>query len=159
MKSSLPKVLHTIGGRSLLGHVLAAARATDPEHVTVVVRHDREAVAARAREIDPHVVVADQDEIAGTGRAAWCAMQALPKGLEGPVLVLAADVPLLTAPALGRLLSAHSSGGATILSSIVPDASGYGRVIRDEAGAVTGIVEEKDATAAQREVREINSAV
>lgn len=159
MKSTLPKVLHTIGGRSLLGHVITAARGTQPEHVAVVVRHDRDAVAAHARHVDPAVTIADQDEVPGTGRAAWCAMRALPSDLRGPVLVLAADVPLLDTETLTRLLAEHGDGGVTILSSIVPDARGYGRIIRDDAGGVARIVEEKDATAQEREVREINSAV
>src|SRR5699024_7995567 len=159
MKSTLPKVLHTIGGRSLLGHVITAARGTQPEHVAVVVRHDRDAVAAHARHVDPAVTIADQDEVPGTGRAAWCAMRALPSDLRGPVLVLAADVPLLDTETLTRLLAEHGDGGVTILSSIVPDARGYGRIIRDDAGGVARIVEEKDATAQEREGREINSAV
>ncbi len=158
MKSKLPKVLHAIGGRSLLGHVISAAQSTGPDHVVVVVRHDRDAVAAHATEIAP-VIIADQDEIPGTGRATWCAMQTLPADLAGPVLVLAADVPLLDREVLAGLLQSHVDGGATILSAIVPNPFGYGRIIRDDSGAVEGIVEEKDATAAQREVREINSGV
>ncbi len=159
MKSNLPKVLHTIGGRSLLGHVIAAAQSTDPEHVVVVVRHDRDAVAEHALELDPALIVADQDEVAGTGRAAWCAMGALPEDLTGPVLVLAADVPLLNPETLDALLAQHAPGGVTILSSVIPDPHGYGRIIRDGEGSVSCIVEEKDATEAQRQVREINSAI
>src|SRR5699024_10000850 len=139
-------VLHTIGGRSLLEHVIAAAQSVDPRHIAVVVRHDRDAVAAHAQRFAPEVVIADQDDVPGTGRAAWCAMRALPADLAGPVLVLAADVPLLTDAVLTELLANHVAGGVTILSSIVPDAGGYGRILRDDDGAVTGIVEEKDAT-------------
>lgn len=159
MKTTLPKVLHHIGGRSLLGHVITAAVSTEPEHVVVVVRHDRDAVAAHAREVDERVIVADQDDVPGTGRAAWCAMEALPDDLQGPVLVLAADVPLLDDVTLNGLLQQHADGGVTILSSVIDDPRGYGRIIRDRVGNVEGIVEEKDATEQQREVREINSAV
>ena len=78
MKSDLPKVLHTIGGRSLLGHAIAAARGLDPVHLAVVVRHERDRVAAHIRECDPDCVVADQDEVKGTGRAVECGLNALP---------------------------------------------------------------------------------
>lgn len=159
MKSSLPKVLHTIGGRSLLGHVLTAARSVEPRHLAVVVRHDRDRVAEHAQEVDPGVLIADQDEVPGTGRAAWAALQVLPADLTGPVLVLAADVPLLDQKTLEQLLAAHEPGGVTILSTILSAPGGYGRIVRDAAGEVTGIVEEKDASPEQRQITEINSAV
>ena len=76
MRSATPKVLHRIGGRSLLGHAVAAARALDPEHLVVVVRHERDRVAAHVAEVDPAAVVADQDEVKGTGRAVACGLAA-----------------------------------------------------------------------------------
>ena len=76
MKSTTPKVLHAIGGRTLLGHAIAAARGVDPEHLAIVVRHQRDLVAAHVAKIDPGAVIADQDEVKGTGRATECALDA-----------------------------------------------------------------------------------
>ncbi len=160
MRSTLPKVLHAIGGRSLLGHVIAAGRSLAPDHLAVVVRHDRDRVAAHVRELDPAAIIADQDEVPGTGRATQCALEALPADLSGPIVVLAGDVPLLDEPTLRALLSEHARGHAvTILSTDAPDPTGYGRIVRDADGRVTGIVEHRDATAEQRTITEINSAV
>ncbi|MBN8883084.1 MAG: NTP transferase domain-containing protein, partial [Salana multivorans] len=122
MRSATPKVLHAIGGRTLLGHVLATARALDPEALAVVVRHDRDRVAEHALALDPDVLVADQDAIKGTGRAAWCALEALDSAatattgapVSGPVVVLAGDVPLLDAGTLGELLAAHTADGNVV---------------------------------------------
>ncbi len=162
MRSATPKVLHRIGGRSLLGHALAAAREVDPEQLAVVVRHDRDRVAAHVAEVDPKAVIADQDEIKGTGRAVACGLAALGSGLlRGTVIVTYGDVPLLSGDMLSSLLAAHGSSGnaVTVLTAEVDDPTGYGRVLRDDAGAVLGIVEHKDADAAQRAVREINSGI
>lgn len=158
MKSSRPKVLHQIGGRTLLAHVITAAQGLQPDHIAVVVRHDRDAVAAHAEHTHPGVIIADQDDVPGTGRATWSAMQALPQDLAGPVIILAADVPLIDTATLTDLLT-HHTGGVTILSTVVDNPHGYGRIVRDHTGAVAGIVEEKDATDAQRDITEINSGV
>jgi bifunctional UDP-N-acetylglucosamine pyrophosphorylase/glucosamine-1-phosphate N-acetyltransferase len=162
MRSATPKVLHRIGGRSLLGHAVAAARALDPEQLVVVVRHERDQVAAHVLDVDPGALVADQDEIKGTGRAVACGLAVL--GGEPPagtVVVTYGDVPLLTAETLHELVAAHEAAGAavTVLTAEVADPTGYGRVLRDAAGDVTGIVEHKDADATQRAVREINSGI
>ncbi|MBB2923972.1 bifunctional UDP-N-acetylglucosamine diphosphorylase/glucosamine-1-phosphate N-acetyltransferase GlmU [Cellulomonas cellasea] len=184
MRSATPKVLHTIAGRSLLGHALAAARRLEPARVTVVVRHERERVAAHARELDPTVLLADQDAIPGTGRAVQCALSVLDAAaqaeqaaatdgpgrsgsavglrVEGPVVVLAGDVPLLDGDTLAELLAAHvaDANAVTVLTTEVEDPTGYGRILREAGTAdVLGIVEEKDADEAQREIREINSSV
>src|SRR5665811_312602 len=82
MKSAIPKVLHSIGGRTLLGHAIAAARGVDPQHLAIVVRHGRDLVAAHIAQIDPDAVIADQDEVKGTGRATECALDALPLLME-----------------------------------------------------------------------------
>ncbi len=111
MKSATPKVLHTIGGRTLLGHVLHAARGLAPDHLVVVVRHQRDLVAPHVGELDPAAIVADQDEIAGTGRATQCGLQALPGDVSGTVLVTYGDVPLQTTQTLGSLIATHQSGG------------------------------------------------
>lgn len=164
MRSATPKVMHRIGGRSLLGHVLATARELDPASLAVVVRHERDLVAAHALELDSDVVIADQDEIKGTGRAAWCALRALEEAeaLDGVVLVLAGDVPLLTAATLSDLLTAHAEAGnvVTVLTTHVDDPTGYGRIVRDGAsGAVVRIVEHRDADAPERAITEINTSV
>ncbi|MBK6885837.1 MAG: bifunctional UDP-N-acetylglucosamine diphosphorylase/glucosamine-1-phosphate N-acetyltransferase GlmU [Tetrasphaera sp.] len=161
MKSATPKVLHRIGGRSLLGHAIAAARATGPLHLAVVVRHERDLVAAHVADVDPGALIADQDEIKGTGRAAECALEHLPRDLTGTVLVTYGDVPLLTGDTLRGLLDSHreSRSAITVMTAEAPDPTGYGRILRDDSGAVVGIVEHKDADERQRAIREINSGI
>jgi bifunctional UDP-N-acetylglucosamine pyrophosphorylase/glucosamine-1-phosphate N-acetyltransferase len=160
MRSSLPKVLHRIGGRPLVGHVLDTARDLAPAHVLVVVRHERDRVADAVAGVSDEVVVVDQDEVPGTGRAVEVALDRL-AGFDGDVLVLSGDVPLLDAETLTALLRAHREGAteATLLSAVVDDATGYGRVLRDASGAVARIVEQKDATTDEAAVREINAGV
>jgi bifunctional UDP-N-acetylglucosamine pyrophosphorylase/glucosamine-1-phosphate N-acetyltransferase len=161
MKSATPKVLHAIGGRTLLGHAVAAARGVDPQHLAVVVRHGRDLVAAHIAVVDPDAVIADQDDVMGTGRATECALDALPAGLEGTVLVTCGDVPLLTAETLRGLFEAHVASGsaATVITATLPNPFGYGRILRSADGSVAGIVEQKDATDTQREITEINSGL
>ncbi|EAP97213.1 putative UDP-N-acetylglucosamine pyrophosphorylase [Janibacter sp. HTCC2649] len=161
MKSATPKVLHRIGGRSLLGHALVAARGSHAESVVVVVRHDRDRVAAHATEVDEAAVIADQDEIKGTGRAAECGLMVLPEGLSGTVLITSGDTPLLTAETITALFTAHdtSASAVTVLTARVPDPTGYGRILRADDDSVLGIVEHKDATDDQREITEINSGI
>ena len=159
MKSSRPKVLHTLAGRSLVGHVLATARSLDPVHIIAVVRHDRDTVVATIAELMPEAMIVDQDEVAGTGRAVEVGIAALPGDFEGDVVVVSGDVPLLDAATLATLIAAHRAAGAaaTLLSAVLDDATGYGRVVRDPDGRLLSIVEQKDATAAELEIREINS--
>ncbi|MFE7860446.1 bifunctional UDP-N-acetylglucosamine diphosphorylase/glucosamine-1-phosphate N-acetyltransferase GlmU [Streptomyces sp. NPDC057403] len=162
MKSATPKVLHEICGRSLVGHVLAAARELDPENLVVVVGHAREKVAAHLGEIDPGVRTAVQAEQNGTGHAVRIALESLGGGVDGTVVVVCGDTPLLSGETLRRLAATHGADGSavTVLTAEVPDATGYGRIVRDGAtGAVTGIVEHKDASEGQRAIREINSGV
>ncbi|NUP19646.1 MAG: bifunctional UDP-N-acetylglucosamine diphosphorylase/glucosamine-1-phosphate N-acetyltransferase GlmU [Streptomyces sp.] len=162
MKSATPKVLHEICGRSLVGHVLAAAGELHPENLVVVVGHAREQVVAHLGEIDPGVRTAVQAEQNGTGHAVRMALEELGGGIDGTVVVVCGDTPLLTGETLTRLAATHSADGnaVTVLTAEVPDATGYGRIVRDDAtGAVTEIVEHKDATDAQRGIREINSGV
>jgi bifunctional UDP-N-acetylglucosamine pyrophosphorylase/glucosamine-1-phosphate N-acetyltransferase len=153
-------VLHPLGGRSLLGHAVAAAQGLDPQHLVVVVRHERDAVAAHVAVLAPQAVVADQDEVRGTGRAVQCGLEPLGP-LAGTVVVTYGDVPLLTTGTLRALVEAHEAArsAVTVLTAQVADPTGYGRVLRDADGSVTGIVEQKDADAAQRAVTEINSGV
>ncbi|WP_182355035.1 NTP transferase domain-containing protein [Flaviflexus huanghaiensis] len=159
MKSTTPKVLHEVCGRSLVGHVLHAASAVDPERLVVVVRHERDRVAAHISDIAPHATIADQDEVPGTGRAVWCGLEALPADLTGPVLVTAADTPLLDGDTLVALMAAHEGHDITVLTTRVPDPTGYGRIVRDEKGIISSIVEHRDATPEQLEIDEINSSM
>jgi bifunctional UDP-N-acetylglucosamine pyrophosphorylase / glucosamine-1-phosphate N-acetyltransferase len=160
MKSAVPKVLHSIGGRTLLGHALAAAAGLDPERLVVVVGSDSEPVADHARAVVPDVIVAVQPRPLGTGDAVRAALDVLPD-LDGPVLVTYGDVPLQTAETLGDLLRRHADEGnaLTVLTANVFDPFGYGRIVRDATEAVVGIVEEKDATDEQRTIHEINSGI
>ncbi|MFB7497858.1 bifunctional UDP-N-acetylglucosamine diphosphorylase/glucosamine-1-phosphate N-acetyltransferase GlmU [Streptomyces sp. NPDC056161] len=162
MKSATPKVLHEICGRSLVGHVLAAARELSPQELVVVVGHAREQVAAHLAELDPQARTAVQDRQNGTGHAVRMAVEELGGGVDGTVIVVCGDTPLLTGETLRRLAAAHHGEGnaVTVLTAEVPDATGYGRIVRDGvSGAVTEIVEHKDADEAQRAIREINSGV
>ncbi|MVO85945.1 bifunctional UDP-N-acetylglucosamine diphosphorylase/glucosamine-1-phosphate N-acetyltransferase GlmU [Streptomyces sp. p1417] len=167
MKSATPKVLHEICGRSLVGHVLAASRELSPERLVAVVGHESERVRAHLAAIDPEVLTAYQAEQNGTGHAVRMGLEELgggagsSEGPDGTVVVVCGDTPLLTGATLARLADTHTADGnaVTVLTAEVPDATGYGRIIRDASGAVTAIVEHKDATDAQRAVREINSGV
>lgn len=159
MKSRIPKVLHAIAGTPLIGHVLATAQALEPAHIVAVVRHERERVAAAISELAPEARIVDQDDIPGTGRAAEVALEALPAGFDGDVLIVSGDVPLLDADTLAELVAAHRerTAAATVLSAHLDDATGYGRVIRASDGALDRIVEHKDASDDEKAVTEINS--
>jgi bifunctional UDP-N-acetylglucosamine pyrophosphorylase / glucosamine-1-phosphate N-acetyltransferase len=160
MRSATPKVLHALCGRTLLGHVVEAARALAPDHLVAVVGHAREAVTAHLAEIAPEAVTAHQTELLGTGNAVRRALEVVPEG-AGTVVVLNGDAPLLTPETLRALVDAHAAAGnaATVLSAAVPDPTGLGRIVRDADGGLAGIVEERDATAEQRAITEINSGM
>lgn len=161
MKSATPKVLHRIGGRSLIAHVLDTAAGLHPETIVAVVRHERELVAEAIASHAPTTVIVDQDEVPGTGRAVEQALAALPGGFEGSVVVLSGDVPLIDAATLEELIRGHveQRRGMTLLSAILDDPTGLGRILRDEGGAMRGIVEEKDADEAERRIAEINGGI
>jgi bifunctional UDP-N-acetylglucosamine pyrophosphorylase/glucosamine-1-phosphate N-acetyltransferase len=158
MRSRRPKVLHEIGGRSLLGHVLATASDLRPARVVVVVRYERDRVVAAVTAAAPDAVVVEQDEIPGTARAAEAGMGVL-TGFDGDVLILSGDVPLLDAPVLVDMVRTHRERAAavTVLGTELADPAGYGRIVRDSAGDVARIVEERDATAAQTAITEVNA--
>jgi bifunctional UDP-N-acetylglucosamine pyrophosphorylase / glucosamine-1-phosphate N-acetyltransferase len=160
MKSDTPKVLHSIGGRTLLAHALKAAAALDPDNVVVVVGSDGDSVADHARTVVPEVVVALQPSPLGTGDAVRTALDSLPE-VAGPVLVTYGDVPLQTADSLRDLVRRHADDGnaVTVLTANVFDPFGYGRIVRDATEAVVAIVEEKDASEEQRSIHEINSGI
>jgi len=164
MRSATPKVLHRLAGRSLVEHAVRAAAGLSPHRMAVVVGHGREAVTEHlhevAKAIDQTVTVAVQAEQHGTGHAVRCALDELP-ALTGTVVVTYGDVPLLDTLTLSALLAEHGSTGnaVTVLSAVVTDPTGYGRIVRDADGTVTAIVEQKDASPEQAAVREINSGV
>ncbi len=165
MRSKTMKVLHPICGRSMVGHVLTAALAVEPRRVVAVVGHGRDQVGPHVLEQVPEAVLAVQETQDGTGHAVRMGMEALlahdPAGADGTVVVMTGDTPLLEGATLVDLVADHESAGraVTILTGEVADPFGYGRVVRDGTGEVDAIVEEKDATDAQRAVREINSGI
>lgn len=159
MKSSKPKVLHAIGGRSLLGHVLAAAQPLAARQTVVVVGAGREQVVGHLGEIAPGAITAVQDEQLGSGHATRIGIEAL-TDIDGTVVVLNGDAPLLTDATIAALTDHHATNGnaMTILSAQVPDPKGLGRIVRN-GSAVAGIVEEKDADEQQRAITEVNAGV
>jgi len=161
MKSATPKLLHPLAGVPIVSHVLATARALDAAHVIAVVRHERDRLAEVIETELPTAMIVDQDEVPGTGRAVEQAVAALPDDFDGDVLVLNGDVPLLNAKTLASLLERHRghTANATLLTAVLADPTGYGRVLRLEDGAVDRIVEHKDATDEQLTVPEINAGV
>ncbi len=160
MRSRTAKVLHPIAGIPMIGHVLQTARELGAAHVVAVLRHQLDAVAAAVAEYAPEAIVADQGEIPGTGRAAEAGLDALPADFDGEVVVVSGDVPLLDAATLAGLLETHraSAAAATLLSAIVDDPTGYGRIVRDADGGLSRIVEQEDASDEERAITEINSA-
>ncbi len=159
MRSRRAKVLHPIAGVPMLGHVLTTAARLEPAHIGVVVRHQRDAVAEAVQQFAADAIIVDQDDVPGTGRAVELAVQALPAGYDGDVLVVSGDVPLLDADTLADLIAQHRDGAAaaTILSAVLDDATGYGRIVRGQDGTVERIVEHKDADDDIRAITEVNS--
>jgi bifunctional UDP-N-acetylglucosamine pyrophosphorylase/glucosamine-1-phosphate N-acetyltransferase len=158
MQSDLAKVLHPALGRPLLDHVLDAVRGAGVQKTVIVVGHQAERV--RAAMAGRNLQFALQEKQLGTGHAV---LQAAPffAADTGTVLVLCGDTPLLTAETLRRLLATHrdTQARATVLTAVLDDATGYGRVLRGPDGGVRRIVEHKDATPEERRVREINSGL
>jgi bifunctional UDP-N-acetylglucosamine pyrophosphorylase/glucosamine-1-phosphate N-acetyltransferase len=160
MKSATPKVLHAFGGRSLLGHVLAATAPLAAGATVVVVGSGRNAVEAHLAEIAPGALPVVQEEQRGSGHAAAVALAAVPD-VDGPVLLVNGDAPLLRASTVSALVEAHVAARnvLTVLTADVADPTGLGRIVRDADGGVRAIVEERDATDEQRAIREINAGV
>ncbi len=159
MKSSTPKVLHPIAGRTLVGHVLNAVDALAPKNVRVVVGAGREQVEAHIAEIAPKAVTVFQEKRGGTGHATQLALAGL--NPSGTILVLAGDTPMLTGTSLAQLLAEHHAGGftASVMTAEHPDPTGYGRIIRGDDASLLRIVEERDADEIQRDIIEVNSGV
>ncbi|MTK01440.1 bifunctional UDP-N-acetylglucosamine diphosphorylase/glucosamine-1-phosphate N-acetyltransferase GlmU [Micromonospora sp. CP22] len=160
MKSSLPKVLHPMLGRTLVGHVLHAADPLEAARTLVVVGHGADQVRAHLAEIAPEATAVHQAEQLGTGHAVRIALEAAPE-VTGTVVVLNGDVPLLRPETVVELVTAHESEGAaaTVLAAEVPDPTGLGRIVRDASGRLEQIVEQRDATPRQLAVREINAGI
>jgi bifunctional UDP-N-acetylglucosamine pyrophosphorylase/glucosamine-1-phosphate N-acetyltransferase len=155
MVSDLPKVLQPLAGRPMLGHVIEAARSLEPAAIHVVHGHGAERVREAFPAADIRWVL--QAEQQGTGHAVMQAMPGIPD--DHTVLVLFGDVPLVQAAALGGLVARSGPRTLALLSAMLPDPAGYGRVIRDAAGNAVRIVEEKDASAPERAIAEINSGI
>ncbi|HET7670082.1 MAG TPA: bifunctional UDP-N-acetylglucosamine diphosphorylase/glucosamine-1-phosphate N-acetyltransferase GlmU [Burkholderiales bacterium] len=152
MRSDLPKVLHPLAGRALLGHVLDTARSLSPRTTIVVHGHGAERVRAAFAQSSVEWVL--QAEQLGTGHAV---QQAMPRvGGDATVLILYGDVPLVRAESLKRLIDAAGEGVA-VMTTELEDPAGYGRIVRNAAGRVERIVEHKDASDAERRIREINA--
>jgi len=157
MKSRTPKVLHTLCGRSLLGHAIAAAGELDPSRLVVVVGHGREQVSAEVAAVTPQALVVRQDQQLGTGHAVRMVTEATGV-IPGTVVVTYADMPLLRGETLQALVdSHHRAGNAVTVLTAQGDAAGYGRIVRGSDGAFLRIVEERDATPGERAIDEYNS--
>lgn len=160
MKSDRPKVLHEILGRAILARVLDALGELELEHIHIVVGHGADQVRAFLDENPPDTPWSAhlQEPQLGTGHAL---MQVPLDGLAGTLLVTVADTPLITGATLKKLIDAHRQQEAVVslLTTVVEDPKSYGRIVRDDCGEVVQIVEDKDATAAQKQIREINPAI
>lgn len=154
MKSSLPKVLQPLANKPLLGHVLNTAKILQPERIICIYGHGGEQVQQAFVTQDIHWL--EQAEQRGTGHAVQIALPALTE--QGYSLILYGDVPLVTATTLQRLIDAARATGIGMITLSVDNPSGYGRIIRQD-GNIQAIVEHKDATAAQREIKEINTGI
>ena len=158
MKSTKPKVLHEVVGMALIDHVLHAAAPLSSRNTLVVVGHGKEQVVEHLTQVHPQVATVVQEQQNGTGHAASIALQLLAH-VSGPVLVLAGDTPLLMTTDMQRTLAGLADNAAVVLTAHLSQPAGYGRIVRSATGGVDAIVEDRDATDAQREITEVNSGV
>lgn len=156
MNSELPKVVHKCMGEPMVHYVIEAAKEAGAEDVCAIVGYKADEVKAA---ITDSVSYAMQTEQLGTGHAVKCAAEFI--GNEGDTIVLCGDTPLITGSTLKRLVEEHraNNNGVTVLSAILEDSTGYGRIVRDTEGEFTKIVEQKDATEAEKAIKEINSGM
>jgi bifunctional UDP-N-acetylglucosamine pyrophosphorylase/glucosamine-1-phosphate N-acetyltransferase len=159
MRSRTPKVLHTLCGRTMVGHALAAAGELDPARLVVVVGHGRDQVSEEIAAVAPRARVVVQDQQLGTGHAVRMVTETIGV-MSGTVVVTCADMPLLRGRTLRELVETHHrAGNAVTVLTARGDAAGYGRIVRDAEGAFLRIVEERDATPAERAIDEYNSGL
>ena len=153
MRSDLPKMLHRLGGRPLLSHALDTAHRLDAASIHVVIGHGADQVRRAFEQSGVHWVI--QERRLGTGHAVAQVLPDVPD--TRIVLVMYGDVPLITPATLQKLLGIAAGDGLAILTAVLEDPTGYGRILQDDGGNIRGIVEEKDASVEQRRIREINS--
>jgi bifunctional UDP-N-acetylglucosamine pyrophosphorylase/glucosamine-1-phosphate N-acetyltransferase len=161
MVSNTPKVMHPLAGKPLLGHVVATAASLNSFGVYVVLRHQKELLSEYLDKNFPAAIQVDQDEVSGTGRAVEVSLDQIPKDFSGDVLVVSGDVPLMDKATLEALIESHRSNkaSATILTALVEDPTGYGRIIRAPDNKVAKIVEQLDASEDELAIAEINAGV
>jgi len=155
MKSDLPKVLHLVGGKPMVSHVVDSAKGSGLDHLVVVVGYGADEVLA---DLSGSCDIVFQSEQLGTGHAVGVTKGKF-DGFHGTILVLAGDVPLISTETIKKLFVEHEKNGAavTVLTAVIDNPTGYGRIIRDDSGSLERIVEEKDATDEEKSVREVNT--
>ncbi|MDH4101183.1 MAG: bifunctional UDP-N-acetylglucosamine diphosphorylase/glucosamine-1-phosphate N-acetyltransferase GlmU [Nitrospirota bacterium] len=158
MKSSMAKVLHPIVGKPLIAHVLKAAAGLNAQKTVLVLGHQADRVAEAVKEFGAEVAI--QAQQLGTGHAVMQAEKAL-EGFTGDVVILSGDVPLIRKKTIVHLVAHHEKTGnaLTMMTAMLDDATGYGRVVKDAAGRLLRVVEHKDATEEERAIREINTGI
>lgn len=169
MRSTTPKVLHPFAGKTFLNRVMNAMAGVNPKELAVVVHAQAQRVSAAAQSYNNAVRIVNQDDKLGTGRAVQCAMRDLNEAskqecgsaLKGSVVIAASDMPLLDTQTLQSLIDFHNNQGnvATVLTAVLDDATGYGRIVREANGDVLRIVEHKDANAGELAIKEVNTSV
>ncbi len=158
MKSPLPKVLHKISGRPMVSYIIGSLLSLkEMEKIVAIVGYKRELVK---KVLPAGVKAAVQRKMLGTADAVKAAIPAM-KGYRGDTLIVCGDTPLITRKTLSALMGSHIGGmnDVTIVTTVLKEPTGYGRIIRSKTGTVTGIVEEKSATPAQKKIKEINSGI
>jgi UDP-N-acetylglucosamine diphosphorylase/glucosamine-1-phosphate N-acetyltransferase len=158
MSSDLAKVLHPLRGKPMLSYVVNVAREICSGEILVVVGHQAEDVKTRFSDQD--LIFIDQKQLLGTGHAVLQARERL-ANYSGTVLILCGDVPLLRASTVKSLLDCHRAAAATVtvLTTILPDPTGYGRIVKGPGGDIVQIVEERDATEEVKNIKEINTGI
>lgn len=169
MRSTTPKVLHPFAGKTFLNRVMNAMAGVNPKELAVVVHAQAQRVSAAAQSYNNAVRIVNQDDKLGTGRAVQCAMRDLNEAskqecgsaLKGSVVIAASDMPLLDTQTLQSLIDFHNNQGnvATVLTAVLDNATGYGRIVREANGDVLRIVEHKDANAGELAIKEVNTSV
>lgn len=157
MRSHLPKVLHEIGGRSMLGHTIDTAKELGADKIVVVYGHGGKLVQQQIG--DDQVEWVEQKEQLGTGHAVQQAMPKLESNQDEAVLILYGDVPLVRKETLQTLLAAQSRNALAVLTTILPEPTGYGRIVRNSNNTIDKIVEEKEADAKTKQIQEINTGI